>query len=65
MTPARPTVPRRLFTLLTALLAAAATPALAADRSTLSVVAERLAMGLTLLGGIIFFAWVAWLAFRR
>jgi hypothetical protein len=50
---------------LSASLAVAATPALAADRSTLSVYAERLAMALPMLGGFIFFAWVAWLAFRR
>jgi hypothetical protein len=44
---------------------AVAFPALAADRSAQSLLAERIALGVMLAGGLVFFAWVAWLAFRK
>lgn len=42
-----------------------ATPALAAEPSATAALAERIAFGLVLVGGLVFFAWVAWLTLRR
>ena len=58
----------RLAAALGALLTASvamARPALAAERSVQSILAEWIALGVMLVGGLVFFAWVAWLALRR
>jgi hypothetical protein len=57
-------VRRALLALIAAGLGAAA-PALAAERVAPSSGPERIAFGAFLVGTIIFFAWVAWLARRR
>jgi hypothetical protein len=55
---------RALLPLIAAWLGAAA-PALAAERVAPSSGPERIAFGVILVGTIIFFGWVAWLALRR
>lgn len=44
---------------------AGATPAWAAEESARSVLIQWIAMAVMVVGGLAFFAWVAWLAFRR
>ncbi len=60
MSAVRHAVPPMLAT-----LTLAAAPVLAADRVASPSLPERLAFGLVLAGGLAFFVWVAWLAFRR
>jgi hypothetical protein len=60
------TAPARAASLL--LLAGAtagATPAWAAEESARAVLIQWIAFGVMVVGGLAFFAWVAWLAFRR
>lgn len=55
---------RALLALIGGLLFEAA-PAFAAERVAPSSGPERIAFGVILVGTIIFFGWVAWLALRR
>ncbi|MGH7267497.1 MAG: hypothetical protein ACREMB_21975 [Candidatus Rokuibacteriota bacterium] len=56
---------RAAAALLLAWMALGATPALAAEQSARSLLIQWIAMGVMVAGGLAFFAWVAWLAFRR
>jgi hypothetical protein len=50
---------------LLSILVLTAMPVQAAESSGVSLLVQRAALGVMLVGGLVFFAWVAWLAFRR
>jgi len=55
---------RAIFALVAALLFLAV-PALAAEQTAPASIPERIAFGVILVGTLLFFGWVAWLALRR